>query len=106
MRPERSEWVTALITLPRFYNPSPTGRRRRIEAEKLDQTIGEVGRQFGGCTLHEDPKVGVWFSRGIVYRDDVMLLEVDMPDSPESREWLIQYARESFSPVSRRRPFT
>ena len=37
---------------------------------------------------------GFWWNEGIVDRDVLALIEVDVRDTPESREWLRAYARD------------
>jgi len=102
----RSE-VTVLIHLPVFYNPDRRGRRRPIEDEKFCLTAVEVATQFGGGFWHRFPggeARGFWWNKGIVDRDVLALLEVDVPDTGESRSWLRRYAQDvlikRFSPES------
>ncbi len=88
--------ITALIHLPLFYNPQEQALPQPIEEEKFIVTAEEIAKQFGGGLLHrypETPPKGFWWSRNIVQRDDITLLEVDVPDSEENREWLTSYAR-------------
>ncbi len=88
--------VTVLLRLPLFYNPDAQGSRAPVEDEKFMQTAEEIAQQFGGGTLfvfrHEDPR-GFWWDRGVVDRDTLALLEVDVPDTAEARDWLRGYAR-------------
>lgn len=89
--------ITALIHLPLFYNPQEQGTRELIEEEKFVVTAEEISKEFGGGLLHlyrETSAKGFWRSRNIVQRDDIVLLEVDVPDTRESREWLKSYARD------------
>lgn len=90
--------VTVLIHLPVFYNPDRRGRRRPIEDAKFSLTADDVARRFhGGGTLHVfrgGEARGFWWSKGIVGRDVLALLEVDVPDTAESRGWLRTYARD------------
>ena len=95
---EGSAVVTVLIYLPVFYNPDRRGRRRAIEDEKFDLTVEDLTEQFqGGGTLHlfRSREVrGFWWDRGIVDRDVLALLEIDVPDTAESREWLDKHAQD------------
>ena len=89
--------ITTLIHLPLFYNPQGQGARQPIEEEKFIVTAEEISKEFGGGFLHlyrETPPQGFWWNRNIVQRDDIALLEVDVPDTEESREWLKSYARD------------
>lgn len=98
--PEGSS-VTVLIPLPFFYNPDRRGRRKRIEDKKFDLTAEEVAGHFkevgGGGILHRFPRgeaKGFWWNQGIVDKDVVALLEVDVPDNAENRAWLKAYAKD------------
>lgn len=88
--------VTVLLRLPPFYNPDAQARREPVEDEKFIQTVEEIAQQFGGGTLfvfrQGDPR-GFWWDRSVVDRDTLALLEVDVPDTAETREWLRGYAR-------------
>jgi hypothetical protein len=92
-----SGWITVLLGLPLFYNPDASGRREPVEDEKFLDTADEVARQFGGGTLfvfRHDPPRGFWWDEGFVDRDVLSLIEVDVPDTTDSREWLRTYARD------------
>lgn len=88
--------ITALIHLPLFYNPQEQALPQPIEEEKFIMTAEEIAKEFGGGLLHrypDTPSKGFWWSRNIVQGEDIALLEVDVPDTGESREWLKSYAR-------------
>lgn len=92
-----SGWITVLLRLPLFYNPDTSGHREPVEEVKFLDTAEEVARQFGGGTLfvfRHDPPRGFWWDEGFVDRDVLALVEVDVPDTTESREWLRNYARD------------
>ena len=92
-----SSWVTVLLRLPLFYNPDASGYRNPVEDGKFLDTADEIARQFGGGTLfvfRHDPPRGFRWDEGFVDRDVLALIEVDVPDSMESREWLRAYARD------------
>lgn len=92
-----SRWITVLLRLPLSYNPDASGRREPVEDEKFLDTADEVARQFGGGTLfvfRHDPPRGFWWDQGFVDRDVLGLIEVDVPDTTDSREWLRTYARD------------
>lgn len=88
--------VTVLLRLPLFYNPDAQAKREPVEDEKFVQTAEEIAQQFGGGTLfvfrQEEPR-GFWWDRGVVDRDTLALLEVDVPDTADARDWLRGYAR-------------
>lgn len=92
-----SGWVTVLLRLPLFYNPDAAGVRAPVEEVKFLETADELAEQFGGATLfvfrHDSPR-GFWWDQGVVDRDVLALIEVDVPDTETARRWLRRYARE------------
>lgn len=89
--------ITVLMRLPVFYNPDEGGGRKPVEDEKFVQTAEEIAQKFKGGTLfrfREEQPRGFWWDRGLVDRDTLALLEVDVPDTPEARAWLRGYARD------------
>jgi hypothetical protein len=99
-------WVTLLLRLPLFYNPDTTGARAPVEEAKFFETADELAGRFGGGTLfifrHEAPW-GFWWDQGLVDRDVLALLEVDVPDTEENRVWLRAYARDVLRPRFRQK---
>ena len=92
-----ARWVTVLMRLPVFYNPNAQGYRAPIEDDKFIETADEIARRFGGGTLfvfRQDPPRGFRWDQCIVDRDVLALIEVDVPDTTESREWVRVYARD------------
>lgn len=90
--------VTALVVLPLQYNPDAQGRRRKVEAEHLRLTMEELAAQFGGGFLWDfgshSPK-GFWWDRGVLYKDDVTVVEIDIPNQASAKRWLAAYARDT-----------
>ena len=90
-------WITVLLRFPVFYNPDAAGYRASVEDDKFLDTADELARRFGGGTLfifRHDPPRGFWWDQGVVDRDVLALIEVDVPDTTESRDWLRAYARD------------
>ena len=89
--------MTALVLLPIFYNADDEGNLAPVEDDKFLATAEEVAREFGGGALHvfRDGRVrGFWWDQGVLDRDDLAVLEVDIPDRADKREWLKTYARD------------
>jgi hypothetical protein len=89
----RERVITALILLPRFYNPDRRGKRRPIERQNFKLTGEEVAKKFGGVTIHDSRSRGFWRDRGLVHEDVLMILEVDIPDTSKARTELTSYVR-------------
>lgn len=99
MKKQQKQWVTALIVLPLYYNPDEQNRRLRIERNKFAVTGKEITYQFGGGLVRlvpaeEGKTKGLWFEKGIIWEDDIAVLEADMFDTEENRSWLKEYARD------------
>ena len=96
-----TRWVTVLLRLPLSYNPDAAGARAPVEETKFLDTANELATRFGGGTLflfrHDAPR-GFWWDQGVVDEDVLALLEVDVPDTEESRAWLRAYARDVLRP--------
>ncbi len=91
--------VTVLIPLPVFHNPDEQGNREPIEDEHFVQTAEEITKMFpdGGGTLsifRGGQVRGFWWDRGVVDKDVLALLEVDLEDTPANRERVTAYAKE------------
>ena len=84
--------ITALIVLPLFYNPDKLRHRRPVEQQKIVETCEEVALRFGGATFDDRPRRGFWPSRGIIYEDEVGILEVDITGTEQDKAWLLDYA--------------
>jgi hypothetical protein len=68
-----------------------------VEDEKFMTTAEEIAREFGGGTIFRFPEgraEGFWWGKGILFQDDLAVVEVDVPDTGASREWLRRYARD------------
>jgi hypothetical protein len=89
--------VTVLLRLPLYYNPDAAGQREVVEDETFMRTASEIAQRLGGGTLfrfrHDEPR-GFWWDQGLVDRDTLALLELDAPDTAETRDWLRAYARD------------
>jgi hypothetical protein len=89
--------VSVLIPLPVFYNPDAQGVRRAVDDEKFMTTADEIAKEWeaGGTirVFRDGNPRGFWWDKGIVDRDVLALLEVDLVDSPEMRGWFKAYAK-------------
>ena len=80
-----------------------------MEDAKFLDTADELATRFGGGTLflfrHDAPR-GFWLDQGLVDQDVLTLLEVDVPDTEDSRAWLRAYARDVLRPSHEERCVT
>ena len=89
--------ITVLIPLPVEYNPDKYGRRKPVEDAKFERTANEVATHFqGGGAIWKSRRggtmTGYWWNKGVVDLDTNALLELDMHDTKENRQWILRYA--------------
>lgn len=89
-----SEQITVLILLPTEYNADESGKRIPIPNDHFQETAMEIAQIWGGCTIDPNPKLGVWYSKGIIYEDVNLTIEIDNFPSIE-KERLIEYCKET-----------
>jgi hypothetical protein len=62
-----------------------------VPAEWLAEAVLEVVEHFGAASYETQKIEGHWRHGGVVYRDNLVRLVVDMPDSDENRNWMKQF---------------
>jgi len=78
-----SNWRRFEVLLPLQFNDG-----RSVPGEWLAEALLEIVEQFGAAS-HETQKVeGHWRHGGVLYRDDLVRIVVDVPDSDENRGWM------------------
>lgn len=100
MAGENERWV-ALILLPEKHNPNEHGKRYPVVEEAFSETAEEIATRFGGGILWRfagQKATGYWWERGVLYEDDMAVLETDFPNDRASRDWLKSYARDVLLP--------
>lgn len=55
------------------------------------QTTLELENRFGAVSADTQTTRGNWQHEGQGYRDELVLVYVDVPDTPENREFFLQY---------------
>lgn len=84
------EFVIALVPIP-FDGPRS---QKRSHERALIATAEELACKFGGGVLWRPGrglKQGYWWKQGIVQRQDISLIEVDVPDRASNMRWLRTY---------------
>jgi hypothetical protein len=59
-----------------------------VPSEWLAEAVLEVVDHFGGASYETQKVEGHWRASGILYRDNLVKIVVDLPDSDENREWM------------------
>jgi hypothetical protein len=74
------------LLLPLRFNDG-----KPIPDEIIGTTLLELREQFGAVSCESQTIRGLWEHGGQVYRDDLMRIFVDAPDTPESREFFMSF---------------
>jgi hypothetical protein len=59
-----------------------------IPEELLGEAANEIVNQFGAVSFHKQTIEGHWQHGGLLYRDDLACVAVDVADSAKSRKWM------------------
>ena len=76
------------ILLPSRYNDG-----QPISETLLAQTILELRQQFGAVSCETKMFHGEWESEGVIYRDELARVFVDVPDIPANREFFVEFKK-------------
>ena len=60
-----------------------------VPDELLERTVQEIRDQFGGTGMHNS--AGQWVHQGKLYRDQNVRVYVDVPDTPENRQFFLHF---------------
>ena len=61
---------------------------RDVPAEWLADAVLEVVERFGAASYETQRVEGHWRHGGVVYRDNLVRLVVDVPDTAKNRAWM------------------
>jgi hypothetical protein len=74
------------ILLPRRFNDG-----RAVPDELLADTLLELRTQFGAISSETQTILGQWLQEDQLYRDELVRIFVDVPDTPENMEFFTDY---------------
>jgi hypothetical protein len=57
----------------------------------LADAVLEIVDRFGAVSYERQTIEGHWRHGGVLYRDNLVRLIVDLPDLPENRQWVRQF---------------
>jgi hypothetical protein len=78
-----SRWRRFEVLLPLQFNDG-----RDVPAEWLADAVLEIVEEFGAAS-HETQRIqGQWRQAGVLYRDNLVRIAVDVPDSAKNRRWM------------------
>ena len=81
-----SRWRRFEVLLPLQFNDG-----RDVPGEWIAEAMLEIVDHFGAASYETQKVEGHWRHSGILYRDDLVRIVVDVPDSPRNRQWMKQF---------------
>jgi hypothetical protein len=80
-----SRWRRFEVLLPLQFNDG-----REVLSEWLAEAVREIVERFGAASYETQKVEGHWRHGGVLYRDNVVRVIVDAPDSAAHRQWMRQ----------------
>lgn len=81
-----SRWRRFEVLLPLRFNDG-----RDVPGEWIAEAVLEIVDHFGAASYETQKVEGHWRHSGILYRDDLVRIVVDVPDSTSHRQWMRQF---------------
>ncbi len=81
-----SRWRRFEALLPLRFNDG-----RDVPEEWLAEAVLEFVERFGAASYETQRVEGHWRSGGVLYRDDLVKLVVDVPDTAGNRRWMREF---------------
>ena len=83
-----SKWRRFEVLLPLEFNDG-----RDVPGEWLAEAVLEIADHFGAASYETQKLEGHWRHGGVMYRDTLVRLSVDVPDTAQSRQWMKEFKR-------------
>ena len=81
-----SKWRRFEVLLPLQFNDGS-----EVPSEWLADAVLEVVDHFGAASYETQKVEGHWRHSGVAYRDNLVKLVVDVPDSAKNRKWIAEF---------------
>jgi hypothetical protein len=81
-----SRWRRFEVLLPLRFNDG-----RDVPGEWIAESVLEIADHFGAASYETQRVEGRWRHSGVLYRDDLVRVVVDVPDSARNRQWMRQF---------------
>jgi len=81
-----SNWRRFEVLLPLQFNDG-----RDVPSDWVAEAVLQIVDHFGAASYETQKVEGHWRQGGILYRDTLVKLVVDSPDSPENRDWMKRF---------------
>jgi hypothetical protein len=84
-----------MIALRRYeiLLPSQFNDGNSVPQELLADTLLELETKFGAVSCETQTIQGLWRQEGEIYRDSLIRLFVDVPDTSENRQYFVEFKR-------------
>ena len=82
------KWRRFEVLLPLQFNDG-----QDIPPEWLAEAVIEIVDRFGAASYETQKVEGHWRYGGIIYRDNLVKIVVDVPDSAKNRKWMSQFKK-------------
>jgi len=83
-----SRWRRFEVLLPLQFNDG-----REVPSEWLADAVLEIVDRFGAASYETQKVEGHWRHGGVLYRDNLVRVVVDVPDSAMNRQWMREFKR-------------
>jgi hypothetical protein len=81
-----SRWRRYEVLLPLQFNDG-----RDVPPEWLSDAVFEVVDKFGAAGYETQKVEGHWRQAGVTYRDNLVKLVIDVPDTAVNRKWMKRF---------------
>jgi len=81
-----SKWRRFEVLLPLQFNDG-----RDVPTEWLADAVLEIVDHFGAASYETQKVEGHWRHGGVLYRDNLVRVIVDVPDSTKNRQWMRRF---------------
>lgn len=81
-----SKWRRFEVLLPLQFNDG-----RAVPPEWLADALLEIVDYFGAVSYETQRVEGHWRHEGVLFRDDLVRLVVDVPDLKKNRDWMKKF---------------
>ena len=81
-----SNWRRYEVLLPLQFNDG-----REVPQDWLAEAVFEIVDRFGAASYETQRVEGHWRHGGVMFRDNLVRIVVDTPDTDEHREWMREF---------------
>ncbi len=83
-----SKWRRYEVLLPLQFNDG-----RAVPSDWLADAVLEVADHFGAASYETQKVEGHWRHGGVLYRDDLVRIVIDVPDLAKNRQWMKKFKK-------------